>query len=765
MESLPSYEQATTAPHWLQLVGPYVLTTDWRRCSRVNKLFYQQFAPRLWLDPLVTARHHGLHPNDDLAWYCRFVYVHLNSVRLMTREFVRSLDFRNFAVVASGLYSTDASERAISNSFKHLPTLFPRLVCLLVDGHPELNPESLAWVDVINTDRKTPNSLQLLDLANCPHHLNANFFRSAYLRDLVYLDISSLPGSISQTVKASLNPDHVPGLRVLKIRQRELDDSSARILLQRFGRQLWSLDLSNNKLTDATIDTLIRMSFSSLTLRSDAHFHIEGKLISPGRLGTIEYGPLEFLMESKESSTFVHPMRYFPDAPPYICGRSHQELQEWQTVRCSGAGPRRCDDIDSVKSHLLADLLGQQPVSTSSLTHDARSGQGGLTHLSISGNQITSAGVRRLLRCTLGRLEHFDCSVQHISSITSNAQSSLRISGLFGTSHLIRPVFSSNLRHLRVHHSLVTNIPTVNSRELSQRAAAVFAETVVREHAQIAYPQVFVPDTNPRLSSLTLTHIPTHSIGPLILALTNFLDLASSQQHAVEKVLASSTQRGSKVVRGLQYIRLELLSDEELPTALFDDDVDFDQLLDPASFTNDNLDETSGDAQAGLLAENAENQIGRETQVIGSPKMSETAGNSQSDIWQHSGDVFIVHRVEAPESWTGNVFTLKVWTGSEVTGMSPAVSKYTANVQDPKLRKNVGPAMPHHVAAGVPYGSYIFYTAWDEMIFPGGNAKPNLQPLLALHKDVAVAIKEYRAQTRGTDRYWKGKLELVRDKR
>lgn len=64
MEALPSYEEATTAPHWLQLAAPYVPAIDWRRCSLVNNDFYSQFAPLLWLDPLVTARTYGLHPND-----------------------------------------------------------------------------------------------------------------------------------------------------------------------------------------------------------------------------------------------------------------------------------------------------------------------------------------------------------------------------------------------------------------------------------------------------------------------------------------------------------------------------------------------------------------------------------------------------------------------------------------------------------------------------------------------------------------------------
>lgn len=69
MDGLPSYEEATAAPDWLELAAPSVAPTDWRRCCLVDKHFYRHFAPRLWLDPLVTARTYGLHPNDGMQ--CR----------------------------------------------------------------------------------------------------------------------------------------------------------------------------------------------------------------------------------------------------------------------------------------------------------------------------------------------------------------------------------------------------------------------------------------------------------------------------------------------------------------------------------------------------------------------------------------------------------------------------------------------------------------------------------------------------------------------
>ena len=64
MDTLPSYEQATSGPDWLCLVVPFVQPLSWRQCCLVNKKFYRQFAPLLWQDPLATVRQLGLDPND-----------------------------------------------------------------------------------------------------------------------------------------------------------------------------------------------------------------------------------------------------------------------------------------------------------------------------------------------------------------------------------------------------------------------------------------------------------------------------------------------------------------------------------------------------------------------------------------------------------------------------------------------------------------------------------------------------------------------------
>lgn len=66
--SLPSYEEAVSGGHWLNLVAPYVAVQDYPKLCRVSRRFYDLFAPRLWRDPLQTVRRLGLHPNDGTSF-------------------------------------------------------------------------------------------------------------------------------------------------------------------------------------------------------------------------------------------------------------------------------------------------------------------------------------------------------------------------------------------------------------------------------------------------------------------------------------------------------------------------------------------------------------------------------------------------------------------------------------------------------------------------------------------------------------------------
>ncbi|KAI1456479.1 hypothetical protein F4805DRAFT_432125 [Annulohypoxylon moriforme] len=758
MDILPSYEDAISNPDWLDLVADYVPAIYWTRCCLVDHRFYHRFAPRLWQDPLVTIRRLGLHPNDDLAWYRRFINKHTKSARLKTRASVRSLDFRNFASRASGLYSSEASERAISESFKQLPQIFPGLICLLVDGHPELNPESLA------TTTSTSESLQLLDLARCRHELTPKLFSSGLFRGLVYLDISYIPGSVKTAVQSSLNPRSLPELRVLKVAGREVDNSTANLLFQTFRRQLWSLDLSYNKLGDEILDEIVERCVSLFDFHTDAHFEKEGKLIQPKDIGSRKYGPFQFVVESEYSTSQHNLERYLADSPFYSQRVDETELQEWQAVRPDGLSPIRRDDANSAKESLLDEAM-----STAARKYSFRVQpglrEGGLSHLYLNGNKFTVSGIERLLRTSRGRLEHFECDSCLCTPINSKG---VKIIGFTSSAPLFRPLISSAMRSLRVHHSLVTQVPSVSIEGYSSASATRLAEEHLFRNIKRSYPLAFTPDTNPRITSVTLTKIPARSTGPVIDQLIQFLQLASAQQNAIRNARTIFHGRGSSVLRGLRHIRLELEPEfsERVDVISTSGDVDFDKLLDPAD------DDFSQDTTS--FFDNEELSFGVTSRSNkAKAKSSDTANDSEGYSQWTSGRLksypysdidteYITQHVDTTHSWSGNVYSAPVWIGPGVITPHAAVNEYMWNLQDPNLRTDIGPATPNHVAAGVPSLTYIFNAAWKAMIIPKNNAIREAAKSSTRFKDVATAIKDYRLRARGTADHWDGKLELVR---
>ncbi|OTA57909.1 hypothetical protein K449DRAFT_415924 [Hypoxylon sp. EC38] len=766
MDILPSYEQAVSSPDWLDLVAGYVLVVDWPRCCLVDRRFYSRFAPRLWQDPLVTIRRLGLHPNDDLAWYRRFINKHTKSARLKTRSYVRSLDFRGFALRASGLYSSEASERAISESFKHLPQIFPGLICLLVDGHPELNPESLAAA------ASTSESLQVLDLARCRHELTSKLFTSNLFRGLVYLDVSFIPGSVKTAVQSSLNPRSLPDLRVLKVAGREMDNSTASLLFQTFRRQLWSLDLSHNKLGDEILDEIVEHCVSLFTYHTDAHFEKEGKLILPKNIGSRKYGPFEFIEEPKISYRPHDLEKYLADSPFYTQRSDQTELQEWEAVPPDGLAPLRRDDANTAKESLLHEALSGI-IGSFSFRGQPGLGSGGLTHLYLNGNKFTVCGVERLLRTSRGRLEHFECdsclcAPKHIR--LGSQLKGMKIIGFPGSAPLFRPVVSSAIRSLRVHHSLVTQVPSVSIEGLSSTSAARLAEEKLFRNIRRAYPLALVPDTNPRITSLTLTNIPARSTGPVIEQLIRFIGLASAQQKAIKKTGTLFRGHRSSVLRGLRHIRLELQPDfsDERNAIAASDEVDFDKLLDPAE--DDFIQDTSGffddDELFGITSRTtaaSKAQVKSRSPVANNEGYAHwTSGRLKSYPYSDTDSEYITHYVDATNSWTNNFYSIPVWIGPGVIGPHAAVNEYMWNLQDPNLRTDVGPATPNHVSAGVPPLTYIFYGAWEAMIVPKSGDIREAAKSSTPFRDVTTAIKEYRLRTRGTEDHWDGKIELVR---
>ncbi|KAG4221565.1 hypothetical protein PC116_g29959 [Phytophthora cactorum] len=305
---------------------------------------------------------------------------------------------------------------------------------------------------------------------------------------------------------------------------------------------------------------------------------------------------------------------------------------------------------------------------------------------------------------------------------------------------------------------------------LPSASAIRLAEGQMFKNICRAYPLGLAPDTNPRITSLALTHIPAHSTGPVIEKLIQFLELACVQQKAIRHAGTLFDGRKSSVLKGLRHIRFELdpkfsESNDIISTS---SDVDFDKILDPGE-ENFNEETTSGlfddDVTFGITSRSAPKKAQvqpkrRSTSADEYPRW--TSGRLKSPPYSDVSSEYVTCHVDATDSWSGNFYSVPVWIGSGHIGPHAAINEYMWNVQDPNLRTNIGPATPNHIAAGVPPMTYIFYAAWEAMIIPKNSAIREAAKSSIEFRDVAGAIKEYRLQTKGSEEHWDGKLELVR---
>lgn len=771
----------------------------------VDLEWYHRFLSGL----LSPGGYHGSY-GDPSEMTAIFLWRNPPFIRSSTRSLVSTMDFRAFATTVYNFHS-DTDEHSISSSLALFPFAFPRLKYILLDGHSDIDFTRLAqippkdsipitmrlcstsaystitpsvpvWIEdhagLVSSSSLSPplsltrndcHNLLLLSIRHHPTRLPARFFHSPYLHALIYLDISHIPGALTVHLRQhSLCPSNLPALRILKVRDREMNDNTAFLLLEAFTSQLWSLNLADNFLNDSTFDSLLSCSFTaanrqSIGLTAAAHYDIEGMLQAPDHhIGSDNYGPFVFVLESEHSSTFSHPERYFVDAPGYdnSGGRGHTFY-----TRSNGHSSIRNDDADSIKA-MLESAAGPEDVEANHI--------GGLTHLYISENRgITQNGLERFIRSHPGTLQRLDCGRVLFQAPLASFQHNIvdgimpwpkysSISGIIGASYAFRPIFSAELRELRVHHSFVTSVPLVHltspatdtaddegklftySKRAMTESCQWIAENILAPRIEMAFPLPWEPDMNPRIDTLTLTEIPRKSEGRIIQEICKFIKKAAIQEAGIEKV-ASQFRRGVPTVTGLRRLVLEFQSENtdsndgvlgEAGDTLPIDAGDLLKLKDEEfCFFKDENKERSGSQKARSQHDNDE-QIPLSMRAVG--KNSTTGATNQSEKYlaslynPPSIGVRLTHfpysqaNSNFPEAeylshtavYGNRRFPILVWVGSGVMGKHRAINEYMLRVQNPQLRSRVGPASPVHVSAGVPERSYIFHTAWDDMIYP-----------------------------------------------
>ena len=636
---------------------------------------------------------------------------------------------------------------------------------MLLDGHDEADPSNALAAGYEEAEAGSATDVGaeegggpvLLSLADGQFLVPQPFYHAAGLSGLTWLDFSGLQGSLKHLIMARSS---LPNLRVLKVRRRELTATEACHLLDAFGQQLWSLDVSDNPLGDTMLDRLSECMIRSPALRSGvARFDVEGIVEWPTQRGTLAYGPFYHIAESNWSPNFNHPERYLADSPSYRHG-GQADGDAAASVRSNGRTPIVDDSVDFLKHALTRELSATSLDAVISMGRHLRSrgtAIGLMTHLHLSNTSISSFGLEKLIRVAGGQLEFLDCDTARIRNHSnvwpSSWPRSSKLHGILGAAHLFRPVFSSNLRCLRVHHSLVTQVPSLEADGLSSLARIFLAETILRARSEMAYPRaaaVLLPDTNPRITSLTLTKIPRRSYGPIVDALIRFLKLASVQERGIAEATVSSSSRAPVMLRGLRKIVLEFESDPmEDPAGISSvDDLDAEGLL-----LNMGQEEGGFSFFADEYRRDSKQGEGdaREKGAAISPASTGNSGLANHNSGHVEGDFAPDGdgNVEYSDRWQGNVFRVRVWVGSEVGGGGGPVNAYMRNVRDlPQLRRTVGPATPSHVAAGVPAGSLIFLDAWNEMLVPAEEMRPPSRQEMARMVDVLGEIKKFRAATR-----------------
>lgn len=698
---------------------------------------------------------------------------------------VVTLDFRDFRPVDNSV-----AESYLSASILELLRWLPSIRSIVCDGHEDFSPEVWSTLQASVEKRKSFGQLNLLSMVNCRSLLPPTFFTDPDFRSLFYLDFSANEVQAQSLLDPLIfSASRLPSLRFLKLRSLELDTFAVGRMLQEFGRQLWSLDLSGNELDDGLIEILARYSVrceTSSRLQTGGHFQVEGRLKEANPLKGVY-----FVEESTSSATFSHADRYLADPPGYTAEYVDPNNTLRGHGRLTGTEAVRGDSLDDVVQNLDGGPCCPIPDKPDWSYHDP--GGGGLMYLHLNDLRLHSQSVEKLMSTNCGYLEHIECNtglvipgwlLRTLSKATWLPDSA-NCYGFPGASYLFRPVFSSNLRILKIHHSLVTNVLTFAGTGVSMGENVWLAETCLRERMDLAFPQTYEPDMNPRLHSLTLSKIPRRSTGVVIERLIDFLKLCAAQEQAVEQTLgATSHHRSPTVLRGLRQIRLEFETERNDKLLTVDTDTDVTEALEEfTGFSEGALDTALPPNRSKNIkinpAGSSKHFAAAATQTPGPPD------NEAARLGPPVRDRLNTYPFDTTETEfqtlvadTDHHILLPVWIGSGVLhpGNPPAVNEYM------RLLAHRGglyaqmpvPATPCHVAAGVPSGSFIYGAAWDKILVPpaGTLRRPTVAELGVL-RDVLGEIKAFRLASRarftaqmttgkvGEHMYWKGKLDII----
>ena len=393
------------------------------------------------------------------------------------------------------------------------------------------------------------NKLLLFSFTDIPILDHNLFFSTPILDNIMFMDISYTTNT--QAWKALFSLRSLDNLRILKLRGLRLTDETLPLL--HLWLRLWSLDLRENYLTDQVIPFLLAKCFAP-----KAPVNKDLKV---------------------DSEEWV-----YEDPPTY-----HQrDERDSSDSSYNGEASPRPDTVDSVRCYMKR--YGDLSSSSSMMLAegDAMLQNTGLTHLYLSSNKFTARGTRNILLST-NRLQVLDVgSVKmHIYPIQNTTQYAQP-----HTAHLLDRRTGTRIDDLRIHHSLVTCIPTVVQGSLHEGFMPKHLPKAEKFKISDFGSDAFNPLMNYRLTSLTLTDIPVKSTGTTITRLITFLR-ACARQEAILLSAATSgprTRHSPRLLPGLRKLRLEFLyekpgADEIGPSVSGDQDADVFQAQSQGDFS------------------------------------------------------------------------------------------------------------------------------------------------------------------------------------
>lgn len=671
-------------------------------------------------------------PVDTIAWWVSFLHWKLDRLSDQTRALIRVMDARGAGGHHFNLYG-GLEEK----SFERGLLLSPAVDCLLLDNLTSIDMRFLRRIG----QRPSANPLLMLSFKNCSTGVPLVLSTAGCVHQLVYLDLSG-PSRNSQQW---LGYHYLPDLRILKLRGKQMDTAAFSRLALTIKRRLWSLDVSYNNLTDDDLLSLAGHCFPSTVLRTGDRAQVEGILITTPLL-TGGYGSFFILQESSQSENFSASERYFVDPPAYSANNVLDDGRPRHLTRSDGSAPLRSDTADDILSLLSRDG------ATEATNH--LPGSTGITHLHLSGNRLSALALERFLRASNGQLEHLDCgepllyppptytNLVHLSKTVA-------LYGFSGMSHVFRPVWSSNLRSLRIHHSLVTNMPTLKIQGESNLDCIYWTEKQLLPGLDLAYPLAFLPDMNPRLESLTLTCIPRHSFGPVTHRLVVFLRLLGEQERSLAGMnaeVASRQGRPLRLLHGLRHLILEMepsadvlsspleLDAEELMTngdmfSFFDSPAQ--QPWAPAPPPMPRVVDVWGDIATRtppILP-----MLAHPTAAYNPAQLANARRDYSQDLWVKYDEGGRLAR------------EIIVWAGNPQS-QNPVVRTYNTLVLEHGLQERAGPVTLPQTKAGAPEECIIFHTAWFFASLP---QQLQLIPINSIQpppmtQDVAAVIRQHR---------------------